>query len=220
MMSGVTTGRKPGPRMLVAALLVAGNIAAAAGDTVKGKTMDTIESRMAERLHAFDNTQDATLFQQSLDELAAMPGPPPAGGFDAVVLAQWLQFFAALDAVIEPRWEPGAAPPAGVPLPAQHGVVYPSRDVDPATIADSAERARYEAAQRANRDAIARHDAQLQLRRIEADAMARLQLAFGPVAAATPAERQRLMQQIGASSLGADRKQRLQATLGGSGAMR
>lgn len=199
----------------VTALLVIGNIAAADGETVKGKTMDTIESRMATRLIAFEHEQDAALLQDSLDELAAMPVASLAGGFDAAAFAHWLRFFESLDTAIEPGWKPGSAPAAGVPLPAQHGVVYPSGDVDPATITDSAERARYEAAQRANRDAVKRYDAQLQLRRIEADAMRRVELSFGPFATASPADRQRLVQQIAASRASENRKQRLQAITGG-----
>ena len=187
----------------------------------EAEAMDTIETRMTTRFVAFEHEQDPALVQASLDELAASQNALATSDADvAGAYARWLRFLEGLDSALDPHWQARKPPVQGVPLPTTHGVVYPSREVDPASIADPTERARYVAALRASLDAVKRYGAQLQLRRIAAQARALVQLFFGPIAAASPAARERFEQQLAASSMSAQFKQQLRAKPGSDGAMK
>lgn len=194
---------------------------ATASASWEAEAMDTIETRMTTRFVAFEREQDPALVQASLDELAASQDALATSDADvAAAFVRWLRFFEGLDTALDPHWQAHTPPVQGVPLPTTHGVVYPSREVDPASIVDPTERARYVAALQASLDTVKRYGAQLQLRRIAAQAMALVQLFFGPIAAASAAARERFERQLAASRMSAQFKQQLRATFGSDGAMK
>jgi len=135
--------------------------------------MDSIDQRMIEKVAEFEKKQDPTLLYEILDSLEAAEAPVAAGDTTARkrAVARRLRFFAALDRHIDPTWNQKTPPPRGVPAPPAHGIVYGSGEVDPASIPDPEERARYVQALQANKDAQRRYSVQLDLRRIDERAM-------------------------------------------------
>lgn len=119
-----------------------------------------------------------------------------------------MRFFATLDAALDPKWDAAKPPPQGVPVPPSHrGVVRMTGAVDPADIADEAERARYVADQQANNAARRAYDLQGRLRPLEE----RARSVFVQLSALRPAEMRSLMQ--GAVLLSEDRLRELRGLL-------
>ncbi len=131
--------------------------------------MEPIDAQVDERFVAFDRTCDAGPVHQALDEVEAAERALPPDGADARrrSVALWLGFLAALDRRLDATWTPSGAPARGVAPPPTDGPVQGSGEVDPATIADAAERARYVAALEMNKAARKAFTAQLQLHRID-----------------------------------------------------
>jgi hypothetical protein len=83
-----------------------------------------------------------------------------------------VQFFAELDRNIDTTWDPKDVPRHGVqPPPASPGVVYSSGEIDPASIPDPQERARYVEALEENKKKNQQYSVQSQLRTIDERAM-------------------------------------------------
>jgi hypothetical protein len=135
--------------------------------------MDFTDKRLAEKFAAFEKEHDLTLVYEALDTIEESERDVPAG--DAAgrqrAVSRWLRFFAALDRNIDPKWDPNDVAAQGVTLPLTHGVVYPSGEVDAATIPDPVERAQYEHALQSDEEARKQYGIQLQLRRIDERAM-------------------------------------------------
>lgn len=131
--------------------------------------MDSIDQRMIEKLADFEKKRDPTLLYEILDSLEAAEAGIAVGDTTARkrAVARRLRLFAALDRHIDPTWNRKTPPPHGVPPPAAHGIVYGSGEVNPASIPDPEERARYVQALQANKDAQHRYSVQLELRHID-----------------------------------------------------
>jgi hypothetical protein len=135
--------------------------------------MDSTDKRVADKFAAFNRGRDPGLVQEALDLVLAAQRALPAGDAAARngVISSWLRFFALLDQIIDPQWDPQKLPVKGAAPPATHGAVYPSGEVDPATIPDPVERAEYERALAASKEYERWYDAQFQLRRIDERAL-------------------------------------------------
>ncbi len=135
--------------------------------------MDSIDQRMNEKVAEFEKKRDPTLLYEILDSLEAAEAGMAVGDATARkrAVTRRLRFFAALDRQIDPTWNQKTPPPHGVPPPPAHGIVYGTGEVDPASIPDPEERARYGQALQANKNAQHRYAVQLELRRIDERAM-------------------------------------------------
>lgn len=135
--------------------------------------MDPTDRQITENLAAFEKEQDPAQLYGALDAIEKAERDVPAWDARARTreVLRWLRFFATLDRNSDPKWDPNDMHVLRVTLPSTHGVVYPSGEVEPATILDAVERSQYEQALRVNEDNRKRYDVQLQLRRIEEQAM-------------------------------------------------
>jgi len=131
--------------------------------------MDSIDQRMSEKVAEFEKMRDPTLLYEILDSLEAAEAGIAVGDTPARkgAVARRLRLFAALDRHVDPTWNQKTPPPHGVPPPPTHGIVYGSGEVDPASIPDPEERARYVQALQANKGAQQRYSVQLELRHID-----------------------------------------------------
>ena len=131
--------------------------------------MELIDQQVTGKFKKFQTEQDATRVWEALDAIEAFERDIPVGGARARSLAvsRRLEFFAKMDQVIDPSWDPKQVPVQGVPPPANQGIVYPSGEVDPVAIPDPDVRARYVAALKANKADRKRYDCQLELRAID-----------------------------------------------------
>ena len=137
------------------------------------RTMNSIDQRITETVAEFEKKRDPTLLYEILDSLQAAESAIAMGDTAArkLAVARRLRFFAVLDRSFDPTWNQNNPPPRGVPPPSVHGIVYSSGEVDPASIPDPEERARYVQALKANKDAQREYSVQLDLRRIDERAM-------------------------------------------------
>lgn len=135
--------------------------------------MNFTDKQVAGKFAAFEKEQDPTLVHEALDLIEAAERDMPADdtGARKQVLSRRLRFFAALDQDIDPQWDSKRLAVKGATPPLTHGMVYPSGEVDPSTIPDSAVRAEYERALKASKDYEKHYDIQFQLRRIDERAM-------------------------------------------------
>jgi hypothetical protein len=131
-----------------------------------------LEEGLAEKFAAFDGEQDPARVYEALDLVMAATRDVPVTNVEERdrALRLWLTFLAAVDRRIDRDWTPEDIMVHGVPPPSPHGVVYPSAEVDPATIPDPSARAAYEQALAANRERRRQYGVQMQLRRIEEQA--------------------------------------------------
>jgi hypothetical protein len=143
------------------------------GQEQAGRTMNSLDQRMTETVAEFEKKRDPTLLYEILDSLQAAEAAIPVGDTAARKLAvtRRLRFFEVLDRSLDPTWNQNNPPPQGVPPPPVHGIVYSSGEVDPASIPDPEERARYVQALKANKDARRQYSVQFDLRRIDERAM-------------------------------------------------
>jgi len=177
-----------------------------------GSVMDFTDQRVAEKFASFEKKQDVELVYQALDmvEGAERDAPAADAGAGEPVIAHRLRFLAALDRNIDPHWDPKNLPVHGVPLPSEHRVVFPSGEVDPATIPDPVQRAEYVKALKANRDYASHYDVQFQLRRIDERATRDLQRLIAEKYAGSE-RRQQFEDLLAASPVSESRKERLRA---------
>jgi hypothetical protein len=132
--------------------------------------MDSTDRVVDQALVAFERSRDAielTRAVEAMEAAEARAGTANTPGAGAGV-ARTLRFFAALDRAIDIAWDVARQPPHGVaPPPSHRGMVRGSGEVDPADIADPAERARYVEALKAAKDAEREYDLQFQMRRLD-----------------------------------------------------
>src|SRR5262249_23929010 len=173
--------------------------------------MDITDKRVAEKFAAFEKEQDPTLVHEALEMIEAAERRVSAGDTTErkQALSQRLSFFAALDRSIDPMWDPKDIPVKGAAPPLTHGIVYPSGEVDPATIPDLAVRAEYEQALKASKDREKRYDVQFQLRRIDERAMRFVERLLAERHMNSKEDRQELEELLAASPVNEQRKERL-----------
>ena len=172
--------------------------------------MHDTDQRVAEKFAGFKKEPDVSLIYQALDlvELAVRETPQRARAVSC-----WLEFFAALDRNIDPHWDPKAVPAKGAKLPPDHGVVFPSGEVDPSTIPDPVERARYVEALKTSEDYARQYSIQLQLRRIDERAMRSFERLIGDTYTSSKQDRRELDELLSASPVGESRNQHLRALM-------
>lgn len=175
------------------------------------------DETVAARFAAFARTPDPTLLYQALDaiedaERADLAAPAPD---DETAFARWLRFFAALDTLLDAAFDPADVPPRGVPPPPSHrGIVRGNTgEVDPADIAEPAERRAYVQALQA---AKARHESflvQLQLQRLDQRATAAAGRSWAARLARAPARWPAFERLLAAAPLAEARRHRLRRLL-------
>jgi len=171
---------------------------------------------MIEKVAEFEKKRDPTLIYEILDSIEAAESAMPVGDAAARKLAtsRRLRFFAALDRNMDPTWNQKDVPVQGVPPPpSSHGMVYSSGEVDPASIQDPEERARYVQALKANKDAQQRYSVQLQLRRIDERAMRFFERFLTDRYANSERDRQEFQELLAASPVNESRKEHLRALM-------
>lgn len=130
--------------------------------------MDVVENRVRAEFAAFARDSDPSHAEQALAmvESAVLETPTgEPGRSDAV--ERWLMFLAELDGALDPEWNLDSPPARGIPPPPGFtGPVYPSGEIDPATIDDPSARETYQESLAAARSAFERWGTQLQLRRV------------------------------------------------------
>ena len=154
--------------------------------------MNITDKQVVEKFASFEKEQDITLVHEALDLIEAAEREVPADDRAASkqVLLRRLRFFAALDRNIDLQWDSKNMPVKGVTPPLTHGIVYPSGEVDPATIPDPVVRAEYKRALQASKDYEKWYDVQFQLRRIDERAMRFVELFLAERYIDSPADRQ------------------------------
>jgi len=131
--------------------------------------MDLIDRQVTEKFAAFEKDQDPARVHEALSLIEAAERDLPVDDTTACkpALPRRLRFFAALDRMIDAKWDLKNVPVKGPAPPFTHGIVYPSGEVDPSTIPDPAVRAEYERALKASKDYEKWYDVQFQLRQID-----------------------------------------------------
>ena len=175
--------------------------------------MDITDKHVAEKFAAFEKEQDPALVYQALDAVKAAERDARAEDAEArrQAVSRWLGFMAALDRVIDPRWDVKDVPVKGVAPPLTHGMVYGTGEVDPATIPDPAVRAEYEQALKASKDYEKWYGVQFQLRRIDERAMRFVELLLAEKYTSSAQGRHELEELLAASPVNDLRKERLRA---------
>ena len=118
-----------------------------------------MDDRLKNRFDAFAQQRDPAPIWMALESVEA-----------ARDLPLWLQFFAALDGIIDPAFDPTFIPWQPQP-PETKGIVYGTGEVDPETIEDPAVRAEYVRALKASKDYERHYSTQMQLRSIDERAL-------------------------------------------------
>jgi hypothetical protein len=205
--------------MLMALLIGDAGLAASAGaqsDRQIEGPMDDIAQQEKEKFAEFHKTQDPKFVYQALDLIEAAEAKVPAGDTAARMLAilHRLQFFAELDRNIDPAWDAKDVPPKGVPPPpTASGVVYSSGEVDPASIPDPQERARYVEALKENKKRNQQYSVQSQLRSIDERSMRFMEPLLAETYTNSEKARKEFEGLLASSQLSEARKQRLLALL-------
>jgi hypothetical protein len=173
--------------------------------------VDITDEQVAAKFRAFEREHDPVLVHEALEivEAAARDVAVEDRPACAVQLARWLRFLAALDGQMDPEWDSRDVPAKGAPLPAEHGVVYPSGEVDPATIPDPVARDEYERALKASKAKEERYRVQFQLRRIDERAMHAVGRLLERCHMHLPPDRQEFERQLAASTLSDATRERL-----------
>ena len=181
-----------------------------------GNAMNFMDQQVAEKFAEFEKKQDPTFIYEALDSIEAAESKMPPGDTDArkQALSRRLDFFAALDRNIDPNWDPKNVPPQGVaPPPSSQGIVYGSGEVDPASISDPQERAKYIQALKENKTEIQRYSVQFELRRIDERAMRFVERLLADRYTNSEADRREFEELLASSSVNEQRKERLRALM-------
>lgn len=179
------------------------------------RTMDLIDQQVEENFAEFEKEQNPTLVHEALETIEAAERDVPAGDMAArkQALTRRLHFFAALDRNTDPQWDSKDVPAKGATPPLTHGIVYPSGEIDPATISDPAVRAEYERALKASKEYEKRYDVQFQLRRIDERAMRFIEQLLADGYTNSKVDRQKFEKLLEASPVNELRKERLRALM-------
>jgi hypothetical protein len=135
--------------------------------------MSVIDQLIADTFAVFEKERDPAPLYEVLDSMEAAEARIAAEDVLArkQAILHRLHFFALLDQAIDSAWSAQDIPAQGVPPPSTHGVIFSSGEVDPKSIPDPEERARYMQALKANKEAQQEYYVQMQLRRIDERAM-------------------------------------------------
>lgn len=177
--------------------------------------MDVTDRRVTGRFAAFEKEQDPARVLEALEAVEAAQRDLPDADVAARqrAVSHWLLFFAALDRHIDPQWHQPKVPVKGTAPPPTHGVVFPSGEVDPATIPDPVARAEYERALKTSRDYGAWYGVQFQLRRIEENATRLAELLLAERYTNSEADRLEFERLLAASTVNEQRRERLRALM-------
>lgn len=204
--------------IFVGSLMGAACLSAGSSEAQTGTLMEATDQRVAEKFAAFKKEEEVSLIYQALDLIETAVREAPAGPAERKrEVSSWLRFFAALDQNIDPHWDPNRLPVKGAPLPPDHGIVFPSGEVDPSTIPDPVERAKYVEAMKTNKDYARRYNIQLQLRRIDERAMRSFGRLISEKYTGSEADRREFDQLLNASPANEGRKKHLRALMSNSG---
>jgi hypothetical protein len=177
--------------------------------------MDATDRRVTAKFAAFDKEQDPARVLEAMEAVAAAQRDLPEADLAARqrAVSHWLLFFTALDRHIDPQWDPTKVPVKGAALPPVHGVVFPSGEVDPATIPDPAARVEYERTLNASKDYSVWYGVQFQLRRIDENATRLVELLLAERYTNTEEDRRELERLLTASTIDERRRARLRALM-------
>lgn len=134
---------------------------------------DRVLREIKDRIARFESTGDPAAVYEALESVSSIARDASAQdtAARARVTASWLAFLTGIDRVLDHAWTQGAAPVRGTTPPPDSGPVSAAGEVDPANIADLAERARYVDALKASKDYAKHYSTQIQLHRIDETAM-------------------------------------------------
>jgi len=170
---------------------------------------------LAQKLDALEKEQDPELVYQALENIQAFDRDILT--WDATARRQavshWLRFLITLDRMIDPKWDAAAKPVEGTVPPSMQGIAYTSGQVDPETIPDPDQRARYVQALKASKDYARWYDLQYQLRHIEKRAMLFVEQILAERFPKSRSGRQELEELLAASPATAARKEWLRSLL-------
>jgi hypothetical protein len=177
--------------------------------------MDVTDRRVTGKFAAFEKEQDPARVLEALEAVEAAQRDLPDADVAARqrAVSHWLLFFAALDRHIDPQWDSTQVPVKGTAPPPTHGVVFPSGEVDPATIPDPVARAQYERALKTSKDYSAWYGVQFQLRRIEENATRLVELLLAERYTNSEEDRRELEGLLAASTVDERRRERMRALL-------
>jgi len=177
--------------------------------------MDVTGRRVTRKFAAFAKEQDPTRVLEALDAVAAAQRDLPDADVAARqrAVSQWLLFFTALDRHIDPQWDQTKVPVKGTAPPPTHGVVFPSGEVDPATIPDPVARAEYERALNISKDYRAWYGVQFQLRRIEENATRLVKLLLAERYTNSEEDTREFERLLAESTVNEQRRERLRALM-------
>lgn len=170
--------------------------------------MAAAESQVAKKFADFERDREPLVIQEAV---SLLEGADRTGdlALREQALSPWLLLLSLLESAIDPTWDVKNAPAQGVAPPPVHEVVFPSGEVDPSTISDAAERAEYERALKANKDALREYDVQLQLRRIEEGAIGSVERLLAERYGSSEHDRRELEGLLARSNLSEARREQL-----------
>jgi len=177
-------------------------------------TMNSVDQRVTEKVAEFEKKQDPTFIYEALESIEAAQANMPLGDAAArkMAVSQWLHFFAELDRNIDPKWDPKNIPPRGVTPPSSQAmVVYSSGEIDPATIPDPQERAKYVQALKANKEENQHYFVQSELRHIDERAMRFVERLLADRYTNSTEDKREFEELLASSSINEQRKERLRA---------
>ncbi len=179
--------------------------------------MDDTDARVQESFAAFEKDRDPARVHEALNATVAAQRDLQVGDLAARKreIARWLRFFAALDRQIDRRWDSKILPVRNARLPPEHGIVFPSGKVDPATIPDVAQRARYDRELKENEDYARYYSAQFALRKIDERAMSTAGRLLAYKFTAAPADREEIETLLAESPASDERKERIRRLIPG-----
>lgn len=137
----------------------------------KMKFMHPSNEKAAEKLAEFETKRDAAALEVASDTLLKVVlsqerDPVARRALRKETSMLWLRLFAAVDASIDPTFDPNELPRSSVVPPESDGILYPP-GVDPSALADPAARREYERLIRENEDKTNNYNLQLMLRRYD-----------------------------------------------------
>jgi len=175
-------------------------------------TLAAAEKQLLEKFAAFAEKQDLTLVHEALELVEAVERDVPLGDSAArqAALSLRLTFMAELERNIDPKWDSSKTPVRGATPPTtMAGIVYATGEVDPSTIVNPDERAKYERELKASKDYERWYHLQYDLRRIDEQSIRFMEVWLAQHYRNFEADRRELDQVIETSRLSEVRKEQM-----------
>lgn len=165
--------------------------------------MGPINKKIDDVFAAFERERDPELLYSALHEVEDVHRETEPEDRDACKrgLSLLLNFLAALDQEIDPKWNPKEKLVRRVPPPVPDAPDSVNSHVDPATITDPAIRARYERDLKTIREKLQRYNVQFELRGIEERTVDDLKLFAEACFTGSSADRREFEELLDTSSL-------------------